>query len=353
MDALEGWTHEKESAYLYRIIAEVETSPRQRNLFARLASEAEGQAAFWAKQVQASNGTAPLTYVPSARVRVVARLVRGFGVRRMRSILAAMKVRGMSVYGADGSVRSAAAQQGHPMPTSLADVGRRHHAARDGGTSLRAAVFGVNDGLVSNASLILGIAGATQNNSVIALSGVAGMLAGAFSMAAGEYVSVRSQREMFEKQIAAERAELANYPAEEAAELALIYQARGVSKEDSRRIANQLISDPKHALDTLAREELGLNPEELGSPWRAAGSSLVSFATGAFIPLIPFLAMQGTRALWVSIALAAASLFTVGAVMSLFTGRSAIWGGLRMLMIGCAAGGATFLIGRWLGVAVG
>ena len=353
MDARESWHHEKESAYLYRIIAEVETSGRHKNLFARLANEAERQAAIWLTQVQASNGAGPLTYVPSARVRVVARLVRGLGVRRMRSVLAAMKVRGMSVYGADGGARPAIAQQGHPMPTSLADVGRRHHAARDSGNTLRAAIFGVNDGLVSNASLILGIAGATENNGVIVLSGVAGMLAGAFSMAAGEYVSVRSQREMFEKQIAAEREELAEYPAEEAAELALIYQARGVSKEDSRRIANQLISDPKNALDTLAREELGLNPEELGSPWRAAGSSLVSFAVGAFIPLVPFLVMQGTRALGVSIALTAASLFAVGAAMSLFTGRSAIWGGLRMLAIGSAAGGATFLIGRLLGVSVG
>jgi vacuolar iron transporter family protein len=351
MDALKSWSHEKESAYLYRIISEVETSPRQKGLFARLADEADKQAAIWAKQVHASNGKAALSYVPSARARVVAQLVRRLGVRRMRSILSAMKVRGMSLYDGGGVARSGTADQGHPMPTSISEVGRRHHA-RDGGTSLRAAVFGVNDGLVSNASLILGIAGATENSSVIVLSGVAGLLAGAFSMASGEYVSVRSQREMFEKQIATERDELANYPAEEAAELALIYQARGLSKEDARRIANQLISDPKHALDTLAREELGLNPDELGSPWRAAGSSLASFALGAFIPLVPFLVSHGTRALGAAIGLAAASLFGVGAAMSLFTGRSALWGGLRMLSIGCAAGGATFLIGRWLGVAV-
>jgi VIT1/CCC1 family predicted Fe2+/Mn2+ transporter len=236
------------------------------------------------------------------------------------------------------------------MPTSVSEVGHRHHG-QGGATSLRAAVFGVNDGLVSNTSLILGIAGATANNGLILLSGAAGLLSGAFSMAAGEYVSVRSQRELFEKQIAAERDELAKYPAEEAAELALIYQARGLSKETARRVANQLISDPDHALDTLAREELGLNPDELGSPWQAAGSSLISFALGALIPLIPFILTQGTRALAWSIALSAAALFGVGATISLFTGHSALRGGLRMLLIGGAAAGATFSIGRLLGVA--
>jgi VIT1/CCC1 family predicted Fe2+/Mn2+ transporter len=213
-------------------------------------------------------------------------------------------------------------------------------------------VFGVNDGLVSNAGLILGVAGATADSRVILLSGTAGLLAGAFSMAAGEYISVRAQREMFEKQIAAERDELAKYPAEEAAELALIYQARGLSREDAKRVANQLISDPKNALDTLAREELGLNPHELGSPWRAALSSLLSFGLGAFLPLIPFTVTGGPAALRSSIAVAAVALFCVGATISLFTGRGALWGGLRMLLIGSAAGGATFLIGKWLGVAI-
>jgi VIT1/CCC1 family predicted Fe2+/Mn2+ transporter len=237
------------------------------------------------------------------------------------------------------------------MPRSLAEIGRRHHGQR-GATSLRAAVFGVNDGLVSNASLIMGIAGATENNGVILLSGAAGLLAGAFSMAAGEYVSVRSQREMFEKQIAAERDELAKYPAEEAAELAIIYQARGLSREDAKRVAEKLISDPKNALDTLAREELGINPEELGSPLAAATSSLLSFAAGAFVPLIPFIVSRGPQALIFAVGLAAISLFAVGAAISLFTGRGALWGGIRMLGIGGAAAAATFFIGRWLGVVV-
>src|SRR5262249_19623977 len=154
----------------------------------------------------------------------------------------------------------------------------------------------VNDGLVSNASLILGVAGATDHAGVIVLSGAAGLLAGAFSMAAGEYVSVRSQREMFEKQISAERDELAQYPAEEAAEVALIYEARGLPRRDAQNVAKRLIADPEHALDTLAREELGLNPDELGSPWRAALSSFLSFAAGALVPLLPFLFTTGRAA---------------------------------------------------------
>ena len=352
MDAQDNWRQEKQSAFLYRVIAEVEPTPLRKALFAALAEEADSQASIWAEQARAAGKKIDPSFRPNARVRFVAQLVRRLGVRPVRTVLAAMKVRGMAVYDGGGRVHPARTEQGHPMPTTLSEVGRRHHT-RDGGTSLRAAVFGVNDGLVSNASLILGITGASANNQMILVSGTAGLLAGAFSMAAGEYISVRSQREMFEKQIAAEREELAKYPEEEAAELALIYHARGLSKEDAKRIAHQIISDPEDALDTLAREELGLNPDELGSPWRAATSSLVSFAFGAFIPLIPFILLQGPVALEASIALAAASLFGVGATISLFTGRSALWGGVRMLLIGCAAGGATYLIGRALGVAIG
>jgi VIT1/CCC1 family predicted Fe2+/Mn2+ transporter len=262
----------------------------------------------------------------------------------MRSVLAAMKVRGMSVYGKP--------EPGHPMPEPSTGMERRHRGLASGG-NLRAAVFGVNDGLVSNASLILGVAGAAPEAGVVALSGVAGLLAGAFSMAAGEYISVRSQREMYEYQIALERDELSAYPQEEAAELALIYEARGLDKEEAQRLAQTMIADPKRGLDTLAREELGLNPEELGSPWGAAAFSFLSFAVGASIPLVPFLVVRSGWALPVSVGLTAVALFAVGATLSLFTGRHAWRGGLRMLAIGAAAGALTFGIGRLLGVSLG
>jgi VIT1/CCC1 family predicted Fe2+/Mn2+ transporter len=259
----------------------------------------------------------------------------------MRSVLAAMKVRGMALY---------AHAPPHGMPTKRDDIGKRHQSSA-AGNALRAGVFGVNDGLVSNAALIYGVAGAAQEPSVIVLAGVAGLLAGAFSMAAGEYISVRAQREMFEYQIGLERDELEKYPDEEAAELALIYAAKGMDATEARRLADTLMQDPERALDTLAREELGLNPDELGSPWVAAASSFSAFTGGAALPLLPFLFGHG-NALAASVALTALGLFAVGASMSLFTGRHALTSGLRMLGIGGAAGLTTWFIGAWLGVSL-
>ncbi len=339
-DFLGGWREEMRSAFLYRVMAEAEAGTPRAVLFSGLAVEAESQAQIWARQA----GAASPEFAPDLRARMVAALVRRYGPRPLRSVLVAMKVRGLSVY--------SHAAPGHPLPTRLEDVGKRHRGVGGGG-NLRAAVFGVNDGLVSNASLILGVAGASANTPIILLSGVAGLLAGAFSMAAGEYVSVRSQREMFEHQIGLERDELAQYPEEEAEELALIYAARGLAREDALRLAKAIIADPAQALDTLAREELGLNPEELGSPWGAASFSFLSFAAGAFVPLLPFLVFAGARALPVSIGITALALFAVGAAISLFTGRSALRDGLRMLAIGAAAGGLTYAIGTLLGVGPG
>ena len=195
-------------------------------------------------------------------------------------------------------------------------------------------------------------AGANAEAATILLTGIAGLAAGAFSMAAGEFVSVRSQREMYEYQIGLERDELAEYPEEEAHELALIYEARGVARDEALRMATQIIADPERALDTLAREELGLNPEDLGSPWGAAFFSFASFAIGSSIPLLPFFFGLGSANLPAVIALTAVALFAVGATLSLFTGRSAWMSGARMLAIGAAAGGVTYLIGKTLGVSL-
>lgn len=341
MHELEGWSEEKRSAYLYRVVAGSESGTARHGLFVELAQEAEKQAAIWAGYVRAAGGEVPAGYVPDLRTRVVAGLVRRFGVRPLRAVLAAMKVRGMSIY--------ATAAHGHALPRTVDEVGRRHRGVETGG-NLRAAVFGVNDGLISNASLIMGIAGATADNQLILLSGTAGLIAGAFSMAAGEYVSVRSQREMYEYQIGLEREELEHYPEAEAEELALIYQARGHPRADAVSMAKNLTADPEKALATLAREELGLNPENLGSPWGAALFSFISFAAGAALPLTPFLAASGAASLGIAVALTAVALFVVGATLSLFTGRNALASGARMLAIGAAAGSFTYLIGKLLGV---
>ena len=337
-DPFDNWREEMQSVYLYKLMAQAEKGTSREALFNELAEAAQAQSAIWLKSIGQEN---PPAFSPNARVRIAAWLIRRFGPRRVRSILAAIKVRGLSVYSA----------RGHAMPLALEEVGARHRGKGSGG-NLRAAVFGINDGLVSNASLILGIAGATSDNGAILLAGIAGLLAGAFSMASGEYISVRSQRELFEYQIGLEREELKLYPREEAAELALIYAARGIPKDEARDLANRLTADPEVALDTLAREELGLNPDDLGSPIGAALSSFFAFATGAIIPLAPFLFLAPSISLYVAIALSAASLFGVGAVLSLFTGKGAFWGGLRMVLLGAAAGGATFGIGRLLGVSL-
>jgi len=343
MHELESWGEEKRSAYLYRVVAEAEAGTPRQKLFSELAQSAESQAGIWARHAREAGLAVPDRFAPDMRARVVAYLVRRLGPRRLRGVLAAIKVRGMSLYSNGGFAA------GHAMPVSVEDVGRRHRGVESGG-NLRAAVFGVNDGLISNASLIMGMAGATSDNTLVLLTGTAGLIAGAFSMAAGEYVSVRSQREMYEYQIGLEQEELDQYPEEEAEELALIYEARGLSREEAVQLGKSLIADPEHALKTLAREELGLNPDDLGSPWGAALFSFVSFGAGAAIPLLPFVFASGTTSLMVAIALSGAALFTVGSMLSLFTGRGAFYSGARMLAIGAAAGAFTYLIGSLLGV---
>ena len=343
MSADDSWYHEKESAWLYRRVAKAESDPRKSRLFVQLAQAAEDQAHHWQKLNAATAGAR--IFAPSLRARIVANLVDRFGPRALRGVLAAMKFRGLSVYSASP------AAPGHPMPTSLAEVGARHRSSVGG--NLRAAVFGVNDGLVSNTSLVMGVAGAGAHNAYVLMTGAAGLLAGALSMAAGEYISVRSQREMFEYQIALERAEVDEYPEEEAEELALIYEARGVDLEQARAMTKTLLQRPEQALDVLAREELGLNPDALGSPWGAAIFSFVSFGLGASLPLTPFIVgVAGTRAIVIAGAAALLGLAAVGMALSLFTGRSAWLNALRMTAIGGGAGMVSFFVGRALGVAL-
>jgi VIT1/CCC1 family predicted Fe2+/Mn2+ transporter len=212
-------------------------------------------------------------------------------------------------------------------------------------------IFGVSDGLVSNLSLVMGVAGASSEPRFILLAGIAGLLAGASSMAAGEYISMQSQRELFERQIALERAELEAMPEEEEAELAAVYRTKGFTDEESARIAHRLLRDPETALDTLVREELGLDPDELGSPWGAAFGSFVAFAIGALVPVIPYLFAAGSPAFYAALGASLVALFAVGAGVSLLTGRSTIYSGLRQVGIGAAAATVTYAVGSIIGVA--
>jgi len=343
--AADSWYHEKESAWLYREVAAAESDPARRALFVKLAATAEDQAARWLASRPESERTLQPVFTPALRARIVAQLVRRLGPRRLRGVLAAMKLRGLSMY--SGPSPPAA----HAIPTTVAEVGKRHASA---GGKLRAAVFGASDGLVSNASLVMGVAAAGADLHSVQITGVAGLLAGALSMAAGEYISVRSQREFYEHQMDLERKELAEYPEAEAEELALIYHARGIDMDEARRISAVLLSHPEQALDVLAREELGLNPNDLGSPYGAAGSSFISFASGACIPLIPFfVGANGQHAILASAGATALALFAVGIALSLFTGRGAFRGGLRMVLIGGGAGVAAWGVGKLLGASLG
>src|SRR6266498_3348894 len=217
--------------------------------------------------------------------------------------------------------------------------------------ALRAAIFGINDGLVSNLSLIMGVTGAGVSNRVILLAGVAGLLAGAFSMAGGEYISMRTQREVFERLIHLEAHELATEPEEERDELIEIYRNKGVPADIAEQLVDVLHRDPDLALETHAREELGLDPGQgLGSPWAAAVSSMFTFMFGAFVPLVPFLFSSGLGASLWAIGLSAVTLFAVGAGISKLTGRPLWWSGARMLLVGGIAASITYGVGKALHV---
>lgn len=227
-----------------------------------------------------------------------------------------------------------------------------HRAASVGG-ALRAMTFGANDGLVSNLLLIMAVAGGTSDKKLVLLAGVAGLLAGAFSMAIGEWVSIQSQRELYEHEISVEREELEHFPQEERDELALIYQAKGIAPEEAHALADALVAQPESGLDTLVREELGLDPASLGSPWVAAFSSFVAFSAGAIVPVVPYVLGSGAAALIAALVLSGVSLFLVGALITVFTGRRPIRAGMRMLFIGAIGAAGSHVIGTLIGGRVG
>jgi VIT1/CCC1 family predicted Fe2+/Mn2+ transporter/rubrerythrin len=358
-----NYLKEQEGIALYHALAKAEKDPRRSEIFEKLAKAEEHHAARWAKLLE-DNEVAVPPYKPSTRVKLLGLVSRNLGTQHVLPIVSGLEFKDQGEYvGQSEASGMPAAERSHSRTLQLmmqenAAAGvqsivktERWHSQGYGG-SLRAAVFGVNDGLISNFGLVMGIAGTNAEPRFVLLAGIAGLLAGAFSMAAGEYVSVRSQRELYEQQIALEAQELEASPEEEHEELALIYQAKGVPADQAEKLASQILSNPDTAIQTLAREELGLDPESLGSPWSAAISSFVAFAVGAIIPVIPYLVMRSSSVLYVSSAICGLSLFAVGAAISVFTGRSMLFSGLRMVGIGALAAIVTFAIGRVLGVSV-
>jgi VIT1/CCC1 family predicted Fe2+/Mn2+ transporter len=354
---------EVDGAFLYGTLAELEAAPRIADVYRRLAAEEQSHAERWEAGLRAL-GEVP-SRTPSRRARVLAWLARRLGPTAVLQAVIGSEVGAVKGYRQAGAGDEITAQErkhsrvlralggagGGLEGGTLARLEGRHRAV--GGNALRAAVLGANDGLVSNLSLVMGVAGASLSGRAILVTGLAGLIAGAGSMAMGEWLSVQSSRELSQRQIAVEAEEIARVPQEEAEELALIYQAKGLPEDQARALAQRLISDDASALDTLAREELGIDPKELGgSAIEAAVTSFLLFAVGAIIPVSPFLFLSASGAVAASIGLSAAALFLIGAGITLLTGRGVLASGLRQLGIGMAAAGLTYGVGRMIGAAL-
>ncbi len=361
----ENLDDERNAAYLYDALAGIEKNPKIAAVYRRLAETERGHAEIWAERIRAAGGVIP-DFRPSWRTMVVVWLAHHFGIHAVLPTLSSVEDGASSGYGRFPDSREMVkTEQSHAIILRhisqtggggmeggiLARFEGRHRAA--GGNALRAAVLGASDGLVSNFNLVMGVAGAQLSGGSILLTGFAGLLAGSISMALGEWISVQSSRELYEKQIQTEKEEIDSTPEEETEELSLIYQARGLEEDEARRLAARIMSNPATALDTLAREELGINPEELGgSAWEAALTSFLLFAVGAVIPVIPYLFLDGSYAIIASTAVSGLGLFGIGAAITLFTGRSVWSSGLRQVLFGFAAAAVTFTIGRILGVSI-
>ena len=344
---------------MYRAMAEIDKDSGRADIFRRLVDAEIRHASRWAERL----GMDPSELEPRSgglRLKVIQLAARVVGTGRVVPWLVRGETREIQAYASDPEARDLVAEEKrHARILTEMAVGddplaivRGESGVFGGGGTLRAAVLGVNDGLVSNFSLVMGVAGGTSNTDFVLLAGVAGLLAGAFSMAAGEYVSMRSQRDVYEHQIQMEAAELAEWPEEEEEELVLIYQAKGFEEADAQSIAKHIMARPQVALETMVREELGLDPMQLGSPWRAAISSFVSFVAGALVPILPYVLHLGDLAFGLSAGLSAGALALVGGTLAATTGRSVAWGGLRMLLAGGAAAAVTYGIGRLIGVSV-
>jgi len=345
---------ELDGAALYTAIAAAEPDPLRKDLFLQLAQAETRHAELWRGKLAAA-GMREEPYVPSFRTRLLAKLARRFGPGFVMPTIAAAEFSDRNKYASQPDAQAISAGAPSRAPVTGGDIAQAEpwHRGVGAGNNLRAAVLGANDGLVSNFCLVMGVAGAAAGNRVVLLTGLAGLVAGACSMALGEWLSVTNARELASTQIAREAEEIEQTPQAEQKELALIYQAKGLQKADAERVAAELMSDKKAALDTLAREELGIDPQELGgNALAAAGTSFVLFSLGAIFPVAPFLFLQGTRAIVTSIALSAVALCASGLLTSLFNGRSPWFSAARQIVFGCAAAAITYGIGSLLGVSL-
>jgi len=361
---LENWQEEIDSAAQYHAMASSEENPKISLVYENLAKVEEKHVSFWEDQLRKVGKPIPQRK-PSWRSRVLVWLAKYLGPRAVLPTLASAEQLGRDSYALQPESRKTLmSQQEHwharvlhqliktqPHGVSGGTLGRlegRHRLV--GGNALRASVLGANDGLCSNLSLVMGVAGASISSHGILISGIAGLLAGASSMAIGEWLSVKSARELAEREIRIESNELDADPEAEGEELQLIYESKGLSSEEARSLSRQMLSNKATALDTLSREELGIDPQELGgSPWVAAVVSFVLFSAGAAIPVLPFFFLSNSHAVLASIGLSSLMLFFIGAGITIFTGRSIWISGARQLLLGLTAAVLTFFVGSFLG----
>src|SRR6266487_5917493 len=357
---------EMNSAALYRTFAALEPQKQLSQIYERLATVEERHARFWEQHLRAAGASVPPPR-PSWRARVLIWLAKRCGPQWVLPTIATFECVDRHMYDRQPEAqqtRLPVDERSHARLLSaivgktglegnaLARFEGRHRAI--GGNALRAAVLGANDGLVSNLSLVMGVAGASVAEHAVLVTGMAGLLAGACSMAMGEWISVQSSRELFQKQVAIEESEIETLPDEEKEELDLIYQSKGLPEDRAKELASHMMADKANILDTLAREELGIDPEELGgSAYEAAFTSFFLFAFGALFPILPYFFLSGSTAIIISLIVSAIGLFIIGAAITLMTGRSVWFSGTRQVVVGVAAAVLTYGVGKLIGVSVG
>jgi VIT1/CCC1 family predicted Fe2+/Mn2+ transporter len=355
---------EIDAAFLYQKLAEKEKDAAIARVFHQMSEIEKGHAVAFAK----NNKIDPASeFSPSWRAKTVHLIGKIFGYEYILgflldlektlsgSIIAAKKSINKPMTGHEANhvkiIQAVIDKGGTISGTEVTRFEKQHRSV--GGNAIRAAVLGGNDGLVSNFSLVMGVAGATSANEGVLLAGLAGLLAGSLSMALGEWISVKSSQELYENQMQVEKEELEMNPEGEEKELSLIYMARGIPEQQAGEMAREVFKDKTYAHEVLVKEELGINTEELeGSAMEAAISSFVLFAVGAFIPVFPFLVFDGSRAIIISVAASGTGLFLIGAAITIYTGRSVWFSGFRQVLFGLAAAAVTFGIGKLIGISV-
>jgi len=363
MSNLKSIQTEVDAGFLYRKLAENEEDKNVADIFRQMSDIEVGHAEAFLKKMNLSANQMPS---PSFRAKTLNRIGKIFGYDYVlgvlmdtekslsNSVINLKKQTKKPITGAEVNhvkVLRNIIEQSQVSGSTIARFESRHRSV--GGNALRAAVLGGNDGLVSNFSLVMGVAGATAGQDGVLLAGLAGLLAGALSMALGEWISVKSSQELYENQMQIEMEELETHPENEIKELELIYRAKGIPREQAKEMAAEILKNPEQAHEILVKEELGINAEELkGSAFEAALYSFFLFAIGAIIPVFPFMFLSGTNAILLSTGASTVGLFIIGAAITLFTGRSIWLSGFRQVIFGLAAASITFGIGKLIGVSI-